>query len=173
MGTDETIVVSESDAVSILKATQDAQSELNADCNLRDLIIIYNVMTKASKGNREDKVELSGWGTEVWVKSGSCLAEVCGLEGHLFGSLDCVKTLERQQKQLTILFGNIVMKAKTDTELIADCHGGSEVNLVIALQFYIMFDSLESLLNLETKHEMVTAISVEVFREFCKLSKST
>ena len=40
---------------------------------------------------------------------------------------------------------------------------GTDVNLVTALGFYSMFGSLESLLNLEQKHEMVTAISVEVF----------
>ena len=150
-------------ADSILRATQDVQRELNADCNLRDLNIIYNVMTTASRSNGEDKVELPGWGPEDWVKPGSCLAEVCGLEGHVCGGLDCVKTLERQHKQLTILFGNVVMKARTETELIADCHGGTEVNLVTALGFYSMFGSLESLLNLEQKHEMITAISVEVF----------
>ena len=55
------------------------------------------------------------------------------------------------------------MKAMTKTELTADCHGGTEVNLVTAVGFYSMFCSLESLLNLEQKHEMVTAISVEVF----------
>ena len=150
-------------ADSRLRATQDVQRELNADCDLRDLNIIYNVMTTASRSNREDKVELPGWGPEDWVKPGSCLAEVCGLEGHVCGNLDCVKTLERQHKQLTILFGNVMMKARTETELIADCHGGTEVNLVTALGFYSMFGSLESLLNLEQKHEMVTAISVEVF----------
>ena len=32
-----------------------------------------------------------------------------------------------------------------------------------ALGFYSMFGSLESLLNLEQRHEMVTAISVELF----------
>ena len=53
--------------------------------------------------------------------------EVCGLEGHFCGGLDCVKILEKQQKQLTILFGNNVMKAKTETQLIADWHGGTEV----------------------------------------------
>ena len=74
-----------------------------------------------------------------------------------------MKTLERQHKHLTILFGNIVMKAKTETELITDCHGGTEVNLETALGCYSMFGCLESLLNLEQKHEMVTAISVEVF----------
>ena len=30
------------------------------------------------------------------------------------------------------------MKARTETELIADCHGGTEVNLVTALGFYSM-----------------------------------
>ena len=37
-----------------------------------------------------------------------------------------MKTLAKQHKQLTILFGNMVMKAKTETELIAGCHGGTE-----------------------------------------------
>ena len=124
---------------SILRAIQDVQRELNSNCNLRDLNIIYNLMTTASKSNREDKVELPGWGPEDWVKPGSCLAEVCGLEVHICGGLDRVKTLEKQHKQLTISFGNIVMKAETETELIADCHGGTEVNLVTALGFYSMF----------------------------------
>ena len=152
-----------SNADSILRATQDVQRELNADCNLLDLNIIYNVMISASRSNGEDIVELPDWGPEDWVKPGSCLAEVCGLKGHVCGGLDCVKTLERQHKQLTILFVNVAMKARTETELIADCHGGTEVNLVTALGFYSMFSSLESLLNLEPRHEMVNAISVEVF----------
>ena len=37
------------------------------------------------------------------------------------------------------------------------------MNPVTALGLYSMFGSLESLLNLEQKHEIVTAISVEVF----------
>ena len=37
------------------------------------------------------------------------------------------------------------------------------MNLVTALGFYSMFGSLESQLNLEQKHEMITTISVEVF----------
>ena len=40
-----------------------------------------------------------------------------------------MKTLAKQRKQLTILFGNIVMKVKTETELIAPCHGGTEVKM--------------------------------------------
>ena len=37
------------------------------------------------------------------------------------------------------------------------------MNLVTALGFYSMFGSLEPLLYLEQKHEMVTSISVKVF----------
>ena len=102
----------------ILRATQDVQRELNSDCNLRDLNIIYNLMTTASKSNGEDKVEFPGWEPEHWVKPGSCLAEVCGLDGHICGGLDCVKILEKQHKQLKILFGNIVMNRNgTDCRL--------------------------------------------------------
>ena len=74
-------------------AEQDVQRELNSDCNLRDLNIIYNSMTTASKSNGEDKVELPGCGPEDWVKPGSCLAGVCGLEGHICGGLDCIKIM--------------------------------------------------------------------------------
>ena len=47
-------------ADSILRATQDVQRELNADCNLRDLNIIYNVMITASRSNGEDKAANKG-----------------------------------------------------------------------------------------------------------------
>ena len=60
-------------ADSILRATQDVQRELNADCNLRDLNIIYNVMITASRSNGEEKVELPGWGREDWQLSGGSL----------------------------------------------------------------------------------------------------
>ena len=68
-----------------MQATQDVQRELNSDCNLRDLNIIYNLMTTATKGNGEDKVELPDWGPEDWVKPGSCLAKVLGLGGQICG----------------------------------------------------------------------------------------
>ena len=106
-------------------------------------------MTTASESNGENKMELPGWGPEDWIKPGGCLVKVIALECYICGGLDCVKTLAKQHKQLTILFGNIVMKAKTETELIADCHGETEVNLVTALGFYSRFGSLESQLNLE------------------------
>ena len=134
---------------STLRATPDLQRKLNSDCNFSDLNIIYNLMTTAFKSNRENNVELPGWEPEDWVTPGSCLAKISGPEGRIRGGLNCVKTLAKQHKQLTVLFGNILMKAKTETELIPDCHGETEENLVTAPETYSMFGSLESLLKLE------------------------
>ena len=33
-------------------------------------------------------MELPGWGPDDWVKPGSCLAKVCGLEGHICRGFD-------------------------------------------------------------------------------------
>ena len=44
-----------------------------------------------------------------------------------------MRTLVKKHKQLTVLFENIVKKEKTEAESLADCHGGTEVNLVTAL----------------------------------------
>ena len=119
------------------------QREFNADCkqfarSQRHL----QLMTTASRSNLENIVELTGWEPGDWVKPGGCLAKVCGLESHMCGDLDCMKTLAEQHKQSTILFGNMVMKAKTQTNLIADCHGGTEVNLVPTPGFYSIIGSL-------------------------------
>ena len=48
-------------------------------------------------------------------------------------------------------------------ELIADCHGVTEVNLITALGFCSMTSSIESLQRLERAHGLVASISVEVF----------
>ena len=53
-------------------------------------------MTTTSRSNSEKTVELAGWGSEDWLKPSSCLAKVCGLEGHMCVGIDCIKTLARQ-----------------------------------------------------------------------------
>ena len=55
------------------------------------------------------------------------------------------------------------MSDKSGMELIADCHGVTEVNLITALEFYSMTSSIESLERLERAHGLVTSLSVEVF----------
>ena len=48
-------------------------------------------------------------------------------------------------------------------ELIADCHGVTEVNLITALGFCSRTNSIELLERLERAHELVTSLSVELF----------
>ena len=68
-------------ADSIIRATHDVQRELNTDCKLQNLNIIFNLITTASRSNRENK-----GGPEDWFKPGSCLAKVCELESYVWGS---------------------------------------------------------------------------------------
>ena len=55
------------------------------------------------------------------------------------------------------------MSDKSEMELVADCHGVTEVNIVTALRLYNTTSSIESLERLERAHELVTALTVEVF----------
>ena len=73
-----------------------------------------------------------------------------------------MKTLARQHKQLPIFFGNILIKTGTETELILDCHRGTDGSLVTALELYSMFGSLVVIESRKT-HEVITAMTVEVF----------
>ena len=63
------------------------------------------------------------------------------------------------------------MKTKTETKLVPDCHRGTKLSLVTAPGYYSRFNSLEPPLILEHKHEVVTAIQVEVFSEYCRPSR--
>ena len=55
------------------------------------------------------------------------------------------------------------MSGRSEMELVAGCHGVTEVNLITALGFFTMKSSLESLERLERAHELLAALSVEVF----------
>ena len=55
------------------------------------------------------------------------------------------------------------MSDKSGMELIADCYGVMEVNLITALGFCSMTSSIESLDCLKRAHGLVTSLSVEVF----------
>ena len=63
---------------------------------------------------------------------------MCGM-GH------CLNTLSEQNCQPAQLYGRLSMSDKSEMELIADCHGMTEVNLITALGFYSKTSSNESL----------------------------
>ena len=56
------------------------------------------------------------------------------------------------------------MLDKNEMELIADCHGVTEVNLTTALGFCSMTSSIQSLERLERAHEEVTSLCGSVPR---------
>ena len=55
------------------------------------------------------------------------------------------------------------MSDKSEMELIAGCHGVTEINLITALGFCSMTSSIESFERLECANGLVTSLSVEVF----------
>ena len=85
------------------------------------------------------------------------------MDGHVCNSGHCLNTLSEQHRQLAQLYGRLSMSDKSEMELIADCHGVTEVNLISALRFYSMTSSIESLERLERAHGLVTSLYVEVF----------
>ena len=110
--------------------------------------------------------------TEDWVKLGSRLEDVRGLEGVIPRGIDCLRTLARPHKQLIMSIVNIVMKTRTKTELIAVRHGGTETKLMTAHGFYSMLGSLDLILNLK-KNMRLSRLSVYMcLRESYRLNRS-
>ena len=85
------------------------------------------------------------------------------MEGHVCENGHCLNTLSEQLCQLAKLYGRLSRSEKNDMELVADCHGVTEVNLMNALGYCSMVSSIESLDRLERAHELATSLSVEVF----------
>ena len=85
------------------------------------------------------------------------------MEVQACNSGHCLVTLREQHRQLAQLYGRLSLSDRSGMELIADCHGVTEVNLITALGFYSMTSSIESLERLERAHALVTSLSVEVF----------
>ena len=65
--------------------------------------------------------------------------------------------------ELARFYGRLSMSDKSGMELVADCRGVTDVNLITALGFCSMTSSIESLERLERAHELVASLSVEVF----------
>ena len=121
--------------------------EENDDESLHDLAVTYHLLAlKITRQDDKQPTEASeGNSPSDWMKESACLASSCGNEGHVCGNGHCLKTLGEQHRQLAKLYGRLSMSEKNDMELIADCHGVTEVNLMTALGFCSMVSSIESL----------------------------
>ena len=94
------------------------------------------------------------------MDKGICPTSGCGFEGHVCGTGHCLETLGEQDCQLAKLYGILSMSDKSEKQLVADCHGATEVSRITALGFYRMTTSIELLERLERAHELLTALSV-------------
>ena len=139
--------------------TADVALDLDDDAILLDLAVMHHLLAlKVVKQNGRPTTESSeGSSSSDWLKQGTCL------EGHLCGTGHCLNTLSLQHRHLVELYGRLSMADKSEMELIADCHGATEVNLITVLGFYSMTNSIESLERVERAHRLVTSLSVEMF----------
>ena len=130
--------------------------DLDDDASLHDLAMIHHLLAiRVTKQINNPPTEPSeGSASSDWLRQGTCLAYNSGTDGLVCNSEHCL---------ITQLYGRLSMSDKSGMELIADCHGVTEVNLITALGFCIMTSSIESLERLERAHELVRSLSGEVF----------
>ena len=145
--------------------TADVTLDLDDDASLNDLAMIHQLLTmRVTKRKINPSTEPSeGSPSGSWLRQGICLAQYSEMEGHVCNLGHCLITLSEQHRQLAQLYGRLIMSDKSGMELVADCHGVTEVNLTTALGFCSMTSSIESLERLERANELVTSLSVEVF----------
>ena len=144
--------------------TADITLDLDNDASLHNLAMIHHLLAmRVTKQKNNPSTEPSeGTASSDWLRQGTCLAHYSGMSGHVCNSEHCLITLSEQHSQLAQMYGRLSMSDKSGMELIADCHGVTEVNLITALVFCSMTSSIESLERLERAHELVTSLSVEV-----------
>ena len=139
--------------------------DLDDDASLHDLAVINHLLAmRVTKQKNNSSTEPSeGSPSGNWLRQGICLAQYSGREGHVCNLGHCLITLSEQHRQLAQLYGRLSMSDKSGMELVADCHGVTEVNFTTSLGFCSMTSSIESIERLERAHKLVTSLSVEVF----------
>ena len=145
--------------------TADLTLNLDDGASLCDLAMIHHLLAlRITKQKSNPSTEPSeGNPSSDWLRQGDCLAYSSGMDGLVCGSGHSLNTLSEQHRQLAQLYGRLSMSDKSGMELIADCHGVMEVNLITALGFCSRTSSIESLERLERAHGLVTSLSVEEF----------
>ena len=152
-------------AGSIWDMTADITLDLDNDAILHDLAMIHHLlaMSVTKQKNNPSMEPSEGSPSSDWLRKSTCLALSSGMDGHVCNSEHCLITLSEQHRQLAQMYGRLSMSDKSGMELIADCHGVTEVNLITALGFCSMTSSMESLERLERAHRLVTSLSMKVF----------
>ena len=138
--------------------TADVTLDLDDDASLHVLVMIHYLLAlKITKQKSNPSTEPSeGSPSGDWLRQGTCLDHSSGMGGHVCDSGHCLNTLSEQHRLLAQLYGRLSMMDKSGMEMIADCHGVTEVNLITALGFCSKTSSIESLERLERANGLVT-----------------
>ena len=117
--------------------TADVTLDLDDDASLHDLAMIHHLLAlKITKQKSVPSTEpAAGNLSGDWLRQGTCLAHSSGMDGHVCNLGHCLNTLSEQHRQLAQLYGRLSMSDKSGMELIADCHGVTEVNLITTFGF--------------------------------------
>ena len=115
--------------------TADVALDLDDDASLHDSAVIHLLLAmKVAKKNGKPATEsFEGGSPSICLKQGACLASSCGMEGHACGTGHYLNMLSEQPGQPAKLYRRLSMSDKSEMELIADCHGVTEVNFITAL----------------------------------------
>ena len=145
--------------------TADVTLDLDDDTSLHNLAMIHNLLALriTKQKSRPSKGPSEGNLSSDCLRQGTILAYNSGMDGYVCGSSYCLNTLSEQHRQLANLYGRLSISDKSERELIADCHGVTEVSLIAAWGFYSMTSSIEKLERLERAHGLITSLKVEVF----------
>ena len=133
-----------SNAGLIWDMTADILLDLDDDASLHDLAMIHHLLAmRMTKGKSNPSTEPSEESpSSNWLRHGTCLAQYSGMEGYVCNLGHCPITLSEQHRQLARLYGRLSMSDKSGVELVADCHGVTDVNLTTALGFCSMTSSI-------------------------------
>ena len=110
----------------------DVMLDRDDDASLHDLAMIHHLLAiKLTKQKSNPSTELSEESpSSDWLKQGTCLAQQSRMEGHVCNLGHCLITLSEQHRQLERLYGRLSMSDKSAMELVADCHGVTDVSLM-------------------------------------------
>ena len=88
--------------------TADLELEESDAESVHGLALIHYLLALKVK-KRSEKTHTEGNFPSESMRTGECLANSWGLEGHVCGTVHCLETLAEQHRQLARLFGRLTM----------------------------------------------------------------
>ena len=128
------------------------------DEDLATLSIVHKLILPQVKESGEATSKL---GSAKKMEPCRCLDSTCGSGEHTCNGRSCVRIQSFQKEDLVTWFEDITERENSEVQIVAEFYASTTVNIATALGFFSRMCSLQSLERLESKHHLVTALSVE------------